>query len=70
MDNSGKIIWAKHSEIRTANIKAIADDSIKDGERIPLPVKELGNCEMYPQTLQHSPNGRWAITVENVLSSH
>jgi hypothetical protein len=22
MDNSGKIIWAKHNEIQTANIKA------------------------------------------------
>ncbi|KAJ3414822.1 Coatomer subunit beta' [Chytridiales sp. JEL 0842] len=61
MDNSGKIIWAKHSEIRTANIKTIADDNIKDGERISLPVKDLGSCEMYPQTLTHSPNGRFVV---------
>ncbi|KAJ8320558.1 hypothetical protein KUTeg_002145 [Tegillarca granosa] len=33
MDSSGKIIWAKHSEIQQANIKAIADQEIKDGER-------------------------------------
>nr|CAG8554296.1 10880_t:CDS:10 [Entrophospora candida] len=59
MDNSGKIIWAKHNEIQTANIKA--DDNFKDGERLPLPVKDLGSCEVYPQTLQHSPNGRFVV---------
>jgi len=58
MDNGGKIIWARHNEIQTANVKASIDDHIKDGERIVLPSKELGSCEVYPQTLQHSPNGR------------
>ncbi|KAF0531175.1 Coatomer, beta subunit [Gigaspora margarita] len=61
MDNSGKIIWAKHNEIQTANIKAGHDDSIKDGDRLPLPIKDLGSCEVYPQTLQHSPNGRFVV---------
>ncbi|CAG8532370.1 11890_t:CDS:10 [Rhizophagus irregularis] len=61
MDNSGKIIWAKHNEIQTANIKAGHDDNIKDGDRLPLPVKDLGSCEIYPQTLQHSPNGRFVV---------
>ncbi|CAG8468172.1 1461_t:CDS:10 [Paraglomus occultum] len=61
MDNSGKIIWAKHNEIQTTNVKAGFDENIKDGERLPLPVKDLGSCEVYPQTLQHSPNGRFVV---------
>ncbi len=58
MDNSGKIIWAKHSEIQTANVKASLEEDFTDGERIVLPVKDLGSCEIYPQSLVHSPNGR------------
>lgn len=27
MDNSGKIIWAKHNEIQTVNIKSIGVDA-------------------------------------------
>ncbi|KAJ3004069.1 UNVERIFIED_CONTAM: Coatomer subunit beta', partial [Siphonaria sp. JEL0065] len=61
MDNSGKIIWAKHSEIKTANIKASSEENIKDGEKMMLPTKELGSCEVYPQSLQHSPNGRFVV---------
>ncbi|CAO3613410.1 unnamed protein product [Cunninghamella blakesleeana] len=61
MDTSGKIIWAKHSEILTANVKTGIDDNIKNGERLALPIKELGSCEVYPQTLQHSPNGRFVV---------
>ncbi|TVU33003.1 hypothetical protein EJB05_24774, partial [Eragrostis curvula] len=50
MDSSGKIIWAKHNEIQTVNIKTIgADNEIADGERLPLAVKELGSCDLYPQ---------------------
>uniref|UniRef100_A0A0B7B2C4 Beta'-coat protein n=1 Tax=Arion vulgaris TaxID=1028688 RepID=A0A0B7B2C4_9EUPU len=59
MDSSGKIIWAKHSEIQQANIKAMADQEIKDGERLSLAVKDMGSCEIYPQTISHSPNGRF-----------
>ncbi|KAJ1562877.1 Coatomer subunit beta' [Nowakowskiella sp. JEL0078] len=61
MDSSGKIIFAKHNEIQTANVKASVEDNVKDGERLGLPTKELGNCEVYPQTLQHSPNGRFVV---------
>lgn len=58
MDSSGKIIWAKHAEIQQANIKAIGDQDVKDGERLPLAVKDMGSCEIYPQTVAHNPNGR------------
>nr|KAJ0226528.1 hypothetical protein LSAT_V11C100040780 [Lactuca sativa] len=71
MDNSGKIIWAKHNEIQTINIKSVGADhevwtlkpiymlcyvnnemgkkSIFYSERLPLAVKELGTCDLYPQ---------------------
>lgn len=58
MDGSGKIIWARHSEILTSVIKG-GDKSLKDGEAITLPSKDLGSTEIYPQTLLHSPNGRF-----------
>ena len=58
MDSSGKIIWAKHSEIQQANLKNLTDVDIKDGERLPLAVKDMGSCEIYPQSISHNPHGR------------
>ncbi|KAL0277835.1 UNVERIFIED_CONTAM: hypothetical protein PYX00_004979 [Menopon gallinae] len=60
--NGGKLIWAKHSELQQANLKAMGDDAvIKDGERLPLAVKDMGSCEIYPQTIAHNPNGRFVV---------
>merc|ERR1712038_1606282 len=61
MDASGKIVWAKHSEIQQANLKAIEKEEIADGERLPLAVKDMGSCEVYPQTISHNPNGRFVV---------
>lgn len=63
MDASGgKIIWARHSEVQQANLKAMGDGSeIKDGERLPLAVKDMGSCDIYPQTIAHNPNGRFVV---------
>jgi len=61
MDSSGKIIFAKHSEILQANLKNLGDTEYKDGERLPVAVKEMGSCEIYPQTLSHNPNGRFVV---------
>ncbi|KAF1819030.1 Coatomer, beta' subunit [Dissoconium aciculare CBS 342.82] len=58
MDGSGKIIWARHAEILTSVLKG-GDKNLKDGEVITLPSKDLGSTEIYPQTLIHSPNGRF-----------
>jgi coatomer subunit beta' len=58
MDASGKIIYAKHTDIVTTQIKGVDKDQ-KDGERLTLPTKDLGSTEVYPQTLHHSPNGRF-----------
>ena len=63
MDSSGKIIYAKHCEIQQANLKAISSDAseVKDGERLPLAIKDMGSCEVYPQTIAHNPNGRFVV---------
>ncbi|CAG0887580.1 unnamed protein product [Cyprideis torosa] len=62
MDASGKIIWARHAEIQQANLKAIgSEEVIADGERLPLTVKDMGSCEIYPQTIAHNPNGRFLV---------
>lgn len=62
MDSGGKIIWARHNEIQTVNVKSLgADAEIVDGERLPLAVKDLGSCDLYPQTLMHNPNGRFVV---------
>eukprot|EP00002_Diphylleia_rotans_P003687 TRINITY_DN1256_c0_g1_i3.p1 TRINITY_DN1256_c0_g1~~TRINITY_DN1256_c0_g1_i3.p1 ORF type:complete len:823 (-),score=163.17 TRINITY_DN1256_c0_g1_i3:43-2511(-) len=61
MDQSGKIIWSRHMEIQSANIKAVGDAPVSDGERLPLATKELGNTEVYPQSLKHNPNGRFVV---------
>lgn len=50
MDASGKIIWARHNEVQTVNVKSLgADYQLVDGERLPLAVKDLGACDLYPQ---------------------
>ena len=62
MDSSGKIVWARQMEIQQANIKTLGpDQEIKDGEKLPLAVKDLGACEIYPQSVQHNPNGRFVV---------
>ncbi|KAK3749186.1 hypothetical protein QZH41_010375, partial [Actinostola sp. cb2023] len=61
MDSNGKIIFAKHSEIQQANLKNMADDDMKDGERLTLAIKDMGSCEIFPQTLCHNPNGRFVV---------
>ncbi|KAH8880251.1 putative coatomer subunit beta [Thozetella sp. PMI_491] len=57
MDTSGKLIWAKNTEVVSAILKS--DPTIKDSDPITLTTKELGTCEVYPNTLTHSPNGRF-----------
>uniref|UniRef100_A0A336LNK6 Coatomer subunit beta' n=1 Tax=Culicoides sonorensis TaxID=179676 RepID=A0A336LNK6_CULSO len=60
--NGGKIVWAKHSEMQQVNLKALPEGTeIKDGERLPVVVKDMGACEIYPQTIAHNPNGRFVV---------
>lgn len=68
MDVSGKIVWAKHSEIQQANLKAMGEAEHQDGERLPLAVKDLGACDIYPQTIAHNPNGRYCCAVGSLVT--
>lgn len=58
MDRNGKIIWARNHEIVGANVKTATSGTFEDGERLPISTKEMGNCEIYPQTMSHDPKGR------------
>lgn len=60
MDGNGKLIYAKNSEVFQTLIRPTSTDGLKDGEVLPLQQKELGTIELYPQSLAHSPNGRYA----------
>lgn len=64
MDAGGKVIYARNTEIVTANISAYGTESepVEDGQRLNVSMRELGTTEVYPQSLQHSPNGRF-VTV-------
>mmetsp|Transcript_23414 Transcript_23414/g.41412 ORF Transcript_23414/g.41412 Transcript_23414/m.41412 type:complete len:687 (+) Transcript_23414:75-2135(+) len=57
MDHSGKIIFARIHEIVQKNARQ-ADKKTQDGEKLDLPQKDLGTCDLYPQSLQHNKNGR------------
>jgi len=57
MDAGGKIIYSRNNEVLTTIIKGT--EATTDGQPLVLQPKELGNTENYPQTLSHSPNGRF-----------
>lgn len=46
-------------EIRVANISHLPKGEIKDCETLSLQYKDLGVCELYPQRIIHSSNGRF-----------
>lgn len=60
MDGSGKVIWARHNEVQQANLSKVTEE-LKDGEIISLSAKDMGSCEIYPQSLSHTPNGRFVV---------
>lgn len=62
MDASGKVVYAKNTEILTGTVQqavgADEADAVEDGQKLQVAMKELGGTEVYPTSLQHSPNGR------------
>eukprot|EP01083_Nonionella_stella_P056987 149794_1 len=61
MDSVGNIVWVDNHAIIFSNVRsmgAVSSKDLQDGEALSLASKDLGNCEIYPQTLHHSPNGR------------
>eukprot|EP00922_Rhytidocystis_sp_ex-Travisia-forbesii_P036223 GHVS01053735.1.p1 GENE.GHVS01053735.1~~GHVS01053735.1.p1 ORF type:complete len:1049 (-),score=156.03 GHVS01053735.1:77-3223(-) len=59
--HAGKVIWSRGVEIQSANVKLVDDSAYGDGERLPLSVKDMGTCEIFPQTLSHHPSGRFIV---------
>eukprot|EP00957_Ditylum_brightwellii_P151168 11510377-Ditylum_brightwellii.AAC.1 len=59
MDATGKIVWARNNEIKTAKVSGLASDDIPDGDCLPVLLHDLGSCELYPQMLKHNCNGRF-----------
>jgi coatomer subunit beta' len=60
MDSNMKLIYGKNSEIFQSVVKPQLTEGLKDGETLPLQQRDLGSIEIYPQSLRHSPNGRYA----------
>jgi len=62
MDSTGKVVWATNNDIQTTSVKGVVgsgEDSLHDGERLPVVPRDLGSCELYPQMLKHNCNGRF-----------
>eukprot|EP00172_Hildenbrandia_rubra_P000517 Plantae.Rhodophyta-Hildenbrandia_rubra.ctg12622.p1 GENE.Plantae.Rhodophyta-Hildenbrandia_rubra.ctg12622~~Plantae.Rhodophyta-Hildenbrandia_rubra.ctg12622.p1 ORF type:complete len:944 (-),score=142.09 Plantae.Rhodophyta-Hildenbrandia_rubra.ctg12622:380-3211(-) len=59
MDASGKVVYARHTEVSMMNLRNADLASLADGERLALATKDLGTCDIYPDKLSHSPNGRF-----------
>ena len=62
MDTTGKVVWATNNEIKTASVRGVVgtgEDTLPDGERLPIIPRDLGSCELFPQMLKHNCNGRF-----------
>jgi coatomer subunit beta' len=62
LDPFGKLVWARHNLVHSANLKGLAD-CVKDGEVVPVSPKDMGICEIFPQSLSHSPNGLFVVVI-------
>jgi coatomer subunit beta' len=63
MDPSGKFIYTRNQQVLSGNLQMIQDDSVTEGVRIPITVKEIGTTEIFASSLFHSPNGRFVTVV-------
>lgn len=53
-------MWAQNNEMVFANMKQ-SNAECADGERVAVSTKEMGTCEVFPQSISHSPNGRLLV---------
>ncbi|GMC22483.1 unnamed protein product [Saccharomyces cerevisiae] len=66
LDPVGKLVWsggknAAASDIFTAVIRG--NEEVEQDEPLSLQTKELGSVDVFPQSLAHSPNGRFVTVV-------
>jgi coatomer subunit beta' len=60
--NTGKLVWAQSHDIQTINLKGLGKDGdLTDGEKLPLAARDMGACEVYPQSLIHNCNGAYIV---------
>jgi coatomer subunit beta' len=57
--NSGKLVWAQGHDIQTMSVKT--KGGVVDGERLQLTPRDLGACEVYPQTLKPNCKGTFIV---------
>ncbi|CDJ44472.1 coatomer protein complex subunit beta, putative, partial [Eimeria tenella] len=60
--HGGKAVVARGFELLQFNLKAI-DENVPDGEKVQCPAKEIGNSDIFPQSISHHPNGRFIAVV-------
>jgi len=58
--HTGKLVWAVNNDVHAASLRGLRAD-LSDGERLPLVIKDMGSCEVFPQSLQHNCNGRFLV---------
>mmetsp|Transcript_8761 Transcript_8761/g.27558 ORF Transcript_8761/g.27558 Transcript_8761/m.27558 type:complete len:841 (-) Transcript_8761:1009-3531(-) len=58
--HTGKLVWANNNDVLSASLKGTFR-GIQDGEHVPLAARDMGSCEVYPQTVQHNCNGRFLV---------
>ncbi|KCV67219.1 hypothetical protein H696_06361, partial [Fonticula alba] len=75
MDHQGKVVWCRNNEVQTLNLgtlpaesfsrpgQAMVDGFACEPTRVVAPTKELGESGLFPQSLSHSPNGRFVAVV-------
>lgn len=54
-------VGAEGESLRPLSMQSLTinvGEAIEDGQRLVVPLRDLGTTEVYPQSLQHSPNGR------------
>jgi coatomer subunit beta' len=54
------VVWAHNNDIQSASLKGVTSD-LADGEKLDLLIKDMGSCEIFPQTVQHNCNGRFLV---------
>ena len=58
MDNGGKVVFARNTEISTGTVKGL-DCGEQGGEKLSISMRDMGSTEIYPQGLKHNCNGRF-----------
>ncbi len=56
--SEGKVVRVRGSQIESVNLKMTQTEHLKDGERVSEFAKDLGNVELFPQSVKFNFNGQ------------